>query len=260
MSKYKRIPKVILGWIVLFFATVAFLSITKVEHFSAALLAPPSSAKIAPFQFPQIEEIASEKLYYLGNGAEAIAFVSADEKYVVKFFIHSRLIAKPRFRPRARISQLLSKKPLLAKVDHVLRRYEQGLHLAPNETAMLAIHRYCSPEILPTCTIVDQEGKHHSIDLNKVAFVVQRRAYPLSKAELRNYGPDIDKQIEELSTNLASKGFVNLSHGFYPPNYATLEGKAIMIDLGKLEYLPEKANQQEEKKLLQKYLERKKNI
>jgi hypothetical protein len=231
-----------------------FLTITRIQPFSPDLLVTCLEEKEVPLNFPQLQEIVKEPLQYLSNGNEAVAFVSADDKYVLKFFFTKHFFNRVHYKPKDRIRQILGPRFRVEKAHAALRRYEQGLANLPEETAMLAVHHYRSPEILPVCTLKDREGKMFSVDLNNVAFVVQRKCRILSKIEFAKEQENLDPKFQDLFSSIANKGFVNLSGTFYLPNFALLDDRAVMIDLGKLEYRPEEAYQAEEEKFQERYL------
>ncbi len=238
----------------LFLSLALFLGFMKAPPFSKKLLVPCGEEKLVALNFPELNALVSKPLRYLGHGAEAIAFATADNNYVIKFFLTQRIFTKPNLNPFQKVRKLISIPYPPRKKEILLSRYEQGFHTLPELTAMLAVHRYTSPEILPECTLIDYHGVKHSLDLNKVAFVVQRKGTPLKKGTLANNRNLFDPKLHDLFTALTNKGFVNLSKGFTPKNFAILDDKAIMIDLGKLEYFPERAHTTEQENFQRRYL------
>jgi len=177
---------------------VTFFSVAKPQYFSKDLLVPTYEGKTVEFAFDEIHQIVQDPLVYLGHGAEAIAFVSKDDQYVVKFFLQSRLFDKSRFKPKARLRQLMGQAKRIERCEYVLKRYETGLKELKDETAMLAVHHFKSKEKLPICTIIDRDQKEHTIDLNHVAFVVQKKCQPLNKNMMKNQTEYVDQKVEEL--------------------------------------------------------------
>ena len=116
-------------------------------------------------------------------------------------------------------------------------RYEKAFESLPEETGLVAIHLKKSEEQLPLCTLIDYRGKEHEVDLNELAFVVQKKGEALYKRY--RVTKEMRGQFEKLFNAIGDKGFKIRSSIFFPYNYALCEGRAIMIDLGKLEFRPE---------------------
>ncbi len=246
-----RLKKVALFGISIFLVT--FFCVTRVEHFSKELLQEKVEGTATDVNFPLLDEIVSTPLHYIGCGKEAIAFASADDKYVIKFFLKERIITKVYFKPRTRLHQLFGKAHKIKTVERTLKRYEQGLHYLPEETVLLAVSRYKAQKTLPICTLIDHRGALHSVDLNELAFVVQRKAKVIKGHFTVSELEKLTSKFHNLFVALSSKGFVNLSPMFNSNNFAILEDKAVMIDLGKLEFLPELSYEHEETKLKSRY-------
>jgi hypothetical protein len=236
---------------------VWFFCITKPDHFCPEMLQKTLWKKKTTFDFPEIYEIAKEPLTFIGNGLESIAFVSADNKYVVKFFLNKEFTKKTYFKPKKRIKQLLGKGHKAKKPIAVAERYREALQHLPEETALLAVHTHATTEKLPKCNLVDYRGKEYVIDLNDYIFVIQKRAEVIKKAVLNSMSPEeisaISTQLSLLFQEISQKGFINTSLIFNPLNFALLDGRAIMIDLGKLTYCPEEAYSKEESRFQTRY-------
>ncbi len=236
---------------------VWFFCITKADHFQPEMLQKTVWKKKSSFDFPLIYEIAKEPLDFIGNGLESIAFVSADKKYVVKFFLNKEFTKKTYFRPKKRIKQLFGKYHKPKNPIGVAERYKEALNHLPEETGLLAVHAHTSQEKLPMCTLIDYRGKQYQIDLNDYIFVVQKRADVIKEAVFNSMTSKevtaISNQLTALFQEISQKGFVNTSLIFNPLNFALLEGRAVMIDLGKLAYRPEEAYTKEEVRFHDRY-------
>ncbi|MBM3201903.1 MAG: hypothetical protein FJZ56_05800 [Chlamydiae bacterium] len=242
----------------LFLASLSlfFISVEILTPFKTDGLVAISEEKVENFDFEKIRDIVEKPLRYVGSGNEAIVFGSADDQYVIKFFSKKKFSEKFRlkFKPWMR-NFLKSKadKKVKKTIEETLSRYEEGLQLLPEETALVALHRYRSVEELPTCTLLDYQGKVHHIDLGEYVFVVQKKCQIITRKEILKDRAKFDSAFEELFKNMASRGFVNLSKGFHLPNFGIFEGKAVMIDLGNLSYKPNCPHEIEYEKLLNRY-------
>lgn len=240
----------------IFVAIIAFFTIAEIDVVSEKLFVPCCNAKIAPFNFPHLDHIVQEPLRYLGNGCEAMAFVSADDQYVIKFFFRRDLSTKVAFDPLSRIRQLFWVQSSEKRKRTIVKRYEQSLQDMPDLTGMLAIHRYISPEPLPLCTVIDNKGISRSLDLNKLTFVIQKKGRVTDIEFLTEHRKELDPKFKEFFSEMTCRGFINIRRSFNPANFALLNDKVIMIDLGELKYAPEKAHTTEKQYLLERYFNR----
>lgn len=223
------------------------------DEISETLFIPVSTAKTIPFSLEILEEITKKPLRYLGNGMEAMAFSSDNNQFVLKFFFRREYHTKPKFDPIARYRQLTWKKLSEKRNRHITNRYEQALEEIPDLTGMVDFHRYISPNRLPTCTLIDSSGKHFVIDLNKLTFAIQKKAIVTNKEFLKANRKELDAKFAHFFTQITEKGFVNIRRSFNPANFALLDNKIIMIDIGELKYNPEKAHTSEKSYLETRY-------
>jgi hypothetical protein len=236
------------------FFTAAVIFVANVGRFSQDLLIPCQRGKEASFNYPQITDITSKPLRYLGNGAEAIAFVSADDEYVIKLFLKYHIFENNTPTWRKCIQRLSGFRFTRRSTEQIIKRYSQGLSELADITGMLAVHRYRSPEQLPICTLIDNQGLKHTIDLNDFAFVIQKKGRLISQKEWAGDRTNLDAKFKDLFSTIANRGFVSLSKTFNRDNFAILDDQAIMIDLGKLEYLPKRAYATEQKRFEERYI------
>jgi hypothetical protein len=228
--------------------------ITKKDKISQTLFVPVCRTKVIPFVCEELEEITSKPLHYLGNGFEAMAFLSADEKYVLKFFFRREFQTKAKFDPVERIRQLLWTKTSERRNRHIANRYEQALNEIPELTGMVDFHRYTSSQLLPICTVIDPEGKSHLLDLNKLTFAIQKKGLVTDSSFLKANRQHLNPKFEHFFTQITEKGYINIRRSFNPANFALLDDRIIMIDLGELKYAPEKAHTTELSYLQKRYL------
>lgn len=233
---------------------IFFFTVARKESLSETLFIPVSTAKTVPFSDKIIEEITAKPLTYLGNGCEAMAFSSYDNQYVLKLFFRREYHTKPKFDPVARFRQLTWKKMSEKRNRHIANRYQQALLEIPELTGLIDFHRYISPNRLPICTLIDSNGKSHLIDLNKLTFAIQKKAFVTDKQFLQAHREKLGPKFTDFFTKITEKGFVNTRRSFNPANFALLDGNIIMIDIGELKYDPEKAHTSEKAYLEKRYL------
>jgi hypothetical protein len=226
-----------------------FSTMLLLKEFKGITLSDAQKKRLDPFvgndpTFPlsKIEEITKTPLKYLGNGGQAIAFVSADDKYVFKFFLRKRIHKNIRIKPFSIYHRFFTNKPFntFRIREEVVKRYATAFARAKEKTGLVAIHLLPENQDLPSCTIVDYNGKMHQVDLNETLFVVQKKGecidYCLSKQSKQNR-VEIANKLENLLEKLTEKGFINLGKSFNHANFALVDDRPIMIDLGHLVYL-----------------------
>lgn len=215
-----------------------------------------------------------QKFQYLGHGFQCYAFVSQDDKYVLKFFRHQRLrlpdfvLAIPSlpFFEQWRKTKTLS---LSRRKEYLLRSCKTSWNLARDETQLLMVHLNTTKSLFPTVSIVDPLGNTYALPLDDYQFMLQRKARHVKPtiAELMHNG-DIPgakariDQIFDLFVLCARKGIQDTDGALIRKNNLGFFGdRAIYIDGGKLQprksKITKKAFEKDLKRLylLQKWLE-----
>jgi hypothetical protein len=212
-----------------------------------------------------------QKFRYLGHGFQCYAFVSEDDKYVLKFFRHQRLrlpdfvVAIPSlpFFAEWRKTKILA---LSRRKEYLLRSCKTSWNLARDETQLLMVHLNTTKSQFPEVTIIDPLGEKHSLFLDDYQFMLQRKALHVKPtiAELVHKG-DIDgakariRQIFDLFVLCARKGIQDTDGALIRKNNLGFFGdSAIYIDGGKLQPRKSKITKKAfEKDLKRLYLLRK---
>ena len=169
------------------------------------------------------EEISAQPYTYLGSGSQSFAFVSQDEKYVLKFFRENRW--------KSRIFSNREKRIEGRRATYASLREAQA-HLK-SETALVALHLHTT-KTLPTITIFDKNHIAHKIDLNSVAFAIQKKAEPM-ESYLKRASFEQGKTAIDDVFSLMQRRF---AHGLRDKdphpinNFGVIDGKVIDIDIG----------------------------
>lgn len=235
------------------------------DHFSQKMLTQNIKEEFIPpsqecLNSDELRQIVANPIHYLGKGSQAIAFVSADNNYVIKFFLNERFHTKLRIRspfrktasPRVRFD--------------VLKRYAKAFQEIKEETGLIAIHLSANTTDLPNCILEDPKGLHHLIDLNQFSFMVQKRCDCINTTFSKMSLEEKEKTLIALETlmySLAQKGFYNLRGDFKDENFAILNGQAFMIDVGNVIFLKDQKEHPEQefqkvKNMLQTWMKEKK--
>ncbi len=183
----------------------------------------------------RIRTILSQKLTFLGEGQQAIAFESEDEKYVVKFF------KMRRFEP-SWVDYLC---------PHVVRRRIRNLNWIFNgyknayldlrkETGLVWIHLAKTDYLHQPITVIDQKGIEHQIDADATEFVIQEKAELIFDRLSRLYREGkiaemesaIDRYYAFIQARM-DKGYVDRDKGV-TNNYGFIGDRPIQLDIGRL--------------------------
>jgi hypothetical protein len=196
---------------------------------------PVNPAWTIPVPDDRLQEIFSSRFKFLGEGAQAFAFQSADGRYVLKFF------KMRRFTPSL----------LDYLCPHVVRRRLKNLRWVFNgyktaydhfrkDTGLIYIHLAKTDYLHQTATVIDGKGKEHAIDLDKTEFVLQEKAELLFErlAKLHKQGDRQGMQksiaaVLELVKRRIDKGYADRDKGV-SNNYGFVGDRAIQLDIGRL--------------------------
>ncbi len=179
--------------------------------------------------------ILKQKFYLKDQGGQSYVFISADEKYVLKFF-------KDMPRPWIPFKNYQQKK--LGKLIRTLSGYHLAFERLQQETGLLYLHLSPTTTPLPT-TLVDRLNIEHPIDLSSVYFVLQKRATPIS-----SFSESTLLQVSELLQKRASLHIADHDPRLHD-NLGWIDGHLVFIDPGRF---VEDENASSE--LPQKFLER----
>jgi hypothetical protein len=231
----------------------AFCFFTKVVHFNPSFLSSNFLEGEGSKNHEVLDVICQKPLKFLDNGGESIAFQTEDEKYVLKFFLAKKIRKKTYFKPIKRLKQLFRpESPFVCDIG-LLKKYEEGFKYFPDEAALLHVSLKKPNEKLPICKVIDYRGKSYTIDLNEHPFVIQHKAKILKSYKKLAEEDNYDQKILKLFETLTSHGFCSESTGFNSANYGFLNGKAVMIDLGRLEKITSKSDKAKNEDIIKKY-------
>ncbi len=191
-----------------------------------------------------LNEVLSQKFVYLARGAQSYAFVSADQKYVLKFFNMEHLTPKTwlKYIPRPFLEGYRARKVdrrekrLKETFTAIKKAYEE----LKDETGLYFVHLNRTSNLNKKIVLIDRQGIEWDIDLDKTAFIIQEKAELIycRFAKLIERG-DIDEleeakeSILKLIAKRCEKGFSDNDTGVQN-NYGFVGKRPIQIDLGEL--------------------------
>lgn len=209
-----------------------------------------SNWEIAPLTVEEKAELntALDQPYtYIGKGAQVYAFASADDKYVLKFFKFKHLKPSffidwlptiPPFEPYK--STQIKRKD--RKLKSVFNGYKVAWERDRDNTGLIYIHLNKTNELNKKVTVKDKIGREHTIDLDDVVFVVQKKGKTLrtvmtellSKGDVKQ-GIHRFEQIIDMYMDEYSKGIWDHDHGVMH-NTGFIGDVPLHLDVGKFNY------------------------
>lgn len=177
----------------------------------------------------------SQPFFYLNKGRQCFVFESQDGKYVLKFF-NNKYLQMPWY-------QFLTGDQETSK--RMLRRlfFETSYEIAYREFGeeIVYLHRGLT-DFLPHVLVADKVKEDHSLDLNQLPFVLQRKGTPLhswldsvyESQGLQGLYTQIDQYLllvqERIDRNIAD-GDHDVIH-----NWGVVDGHIFHLDPGRLYY------------------------
>ena len=191
--------------------------------------------------------ILDQPYSYLGKGGKAYAFQSKDGLYVLKFFKFKYL--RPNF-----LNQLISKIPFFeGKNTHEMQRrhrkfygvyqgYKWAYDLNKTHSGLIYLHLNPTFNQFGYVDLYDKLGRKHSLDLDQVVFMVQKKARLFNEilAEKLDKGNVTDAQVMifkviDMFVNQYQKGLYDRDLGVLH-NTGFVDDRPIHFDMGKMTY------------------------
>ncbi len=187
---------------------------------------------------------------YLGSGGQCFAFVSEDDRYVIKFF-KQKAFAIPQWIHRFPVPILIQwlKEKKTAKRqerrDKVFKAFKLSKDTLGRETGLLYVHLNRTSHLNKKLSLCDAKGGSYLLNLDDLEFVIQRKAELafakidslMQNKECEGAKRAIDKLLE-LSLGLGRKGFRDRDPNLRS-NCGFIGDEAILIDVGRIIYSEE---------------------
>ncbi len=193
----------------------------------------------------EITSLLNQKFHYFDYGSQCYVFLGEDQKTILKFFKFQHMRTPPILNytplPKSLANRLLEKKEKKARI---LGKTFDSIHIAYNlmqkDTGLIYTQLGNLKPIQTKVTIVDKIGVSHEIDLNKTEFILQKRAVAAYNhiETLIDHGnkdlvQDAIYQLFTLNIQRCKSGIGDIDPDF-ATNFAFIDGKAALIDTGRL--------------------------
>ena len=194
-------------------------------------------------------ELLNQTYHYLDCGSQSYVFVSDDGKTILKLFKFQHMRTPPL------LDFLPSKgKPGLkrAKKREVLEKiftsYSITYDFLREETGLLYLHLAKTDHLKQKLTIIDKIGRHHTLDLDDVEFILQKRgtlAYDAITSWMeegaREKAEEGIRNLLNLAANRCHAGIFDKDPDF-STNFGFINETPFQIDFGRLSLLEEEKN------------------
>jgi hypothetical protein len=190
------------------------------------------------------QQVFPQTFYYLASGKHCYAFVSEDQKYVLKFFKMQNLMPKDLLQdfPSSLIDKLKNgggvEEQLL--LDRMFLSYKATYEHLRQEAGLIFIHFNKTHDLQSHVTLVDGKGKKYEINLDLFEFVVQYKAEKIYERlhSLVNGGNEEKarkalRSFFQLIALRCEKGFVDQDISIRN-NYGFIGDMAVQVDCGTL--------------------------
>lgn len=206
------------------------------------------NVKYTSLEKKEVAHILDQPFFFLGKGKQVYAFESADGKYVLKFLQHQRFKVDEAVLPQLKKTTLnkkltqSKKKQKAGKRDELFESFLIAGSKIPQDTGVIFLHLNRTKKEFGTLEILDKKGSVHTVKLDDVQFILQRRADlvkpTIVKLMYEGQKESAKKHIAEifdLMVTTAKAGIVDRDGALIRnDNLGFLDGHAIFIDTGKL--------------------------
>ncbi|NGX59460.1 MAG: hypothetical protein KR126chlam3_00612 [Chlamydiae bacterium] len=224
------------------------------------------SQEVSGLDFEKLDEILSQPFHQLGQGKQMIAFVSADDKYVIKFFNPSRPLKKNWYRSGKYWQRYSSFKWISRewfgkkqRLQKLFFRHKLAYELLKEETGLVFVHLCPSKRICHLISVTDKFGEEHRFCLAKTPFVLQKKAqlvssylHQLMQENQVTQAKQALARIEALFEKRLEVGITDRIQTM-ENNYGFVDGKPIQIDVGRIRYDPNLNLKEEKARILSNF-------
>lgn len=231
----------------LFLIIILFFGIERLCHRATdgfALVnvyAPPGNNDKWKSNEPLPKGLCDQTFHYLNSGSQSYVFVSEDGKTILKLFKFQHMRTPPILDFLPSVGKLGEKR---AKKRKVLERTLDSLTLAythmKEETGLLYLHLAKTNHLNKQITFTDKIGRTHTLDLDEVEFLLQKRG-KLAYAAIDEWMANGEKETAEraighlltLAKMRCLKGIFDKDPDF-STNFGFIEKTPFQLDFGRL--------------------------
>lgn len=197
----------------------------------------------------ELDSILDQTFTYLGKGSQSYVFLSADKKYVIKFFKFRHIKPNPFLNSLPHVGPIATWQDyrefrLNKKISRVFKGYKTAHDYNQKESGLIYVRLNQDPPLNKSIYAYNKLGMGQQIELNHTIFIIQEAAEPTEKVlekALQNNDRDlINKRIEQLIALYISeyqKGIYDKDHAILR-NTGFIGDRPLHFDVGNLTYDP----------------------
>lgn len=236
----KRLVKIFI--FLLFFSGVERLCHRATDGFALVnVYAPPGDNSRWKRSDSPDPTLLTQTYHYLDCGSQSYVFVSEDGKTILKLFKFQHMRTPPWlniFPSAGRLGEKRAKKREI--LEKTFTSYSIAYDYLREETGLLYLHLAKTDHLKQQLTIIDKIGRHHTLDLDAIEFILQKRgtlAYDTINTWMKQGEV---KKAEEGICNLLKLATYRCQLGIFDkdPDFSTNFGfigeTPFQIDLGRL--------------------------
>lgn len=189
--------------------------------------------------YPQgehLQELFKQKFHFLSSGYQSYAFISEDERTIIKFFRMKRLthsFTDPLFHPQ-KVQE--HRKNLFS----IFNAYKLAYDEMREDAGLVYIHLNKTDFINTELSITDLKGDEHLVNLDGVYFIVQEKAELLfehlgkllERKDKEKFQKCVNSFLELVNRRL-NKGIADEDKGI-SQNYGFIDDRPIQFDIGRI--------------------------
>jgi len=224
------------------------------------------SEEVLGQDFAQLDTALKQPYRFLGQGKQMIAFVSEDDKYVLKFFnpmrpLKAKWYTNTKYWKRYSSIKWISREWFGKKMrlKKLFVRHKLAYDLLKSETGLIFAHLSPKKRVCHLVSIKDKHGKQHLVPLSSTPFILQEKAQ-LAASYLETLIQE-NRIVEAKQALLAMESLFEkrLELGItdriqtMENNYGFVNGKPIQIDVGRIRQDPELKYEEEKERILNNF-------
>ena len=193
-----------------------------------------------------VEKILNQPFFYLGSGNSCYAFVSKDEKYVLKFLKQKRMDSQNWK------NILLFKKNEIQRKNQVredsFTSYKIAYEELKNETGLIFLHLNKTNNLKKKVAITNQKGQIYQLNIDDMEFFIQKKAsIGYSSIETLIKTERIDNAMDNIYSLLSfivkrgKMGIADDDMQFFK-NFGFIGDQPIEVDIGEFRKNPMQKN------------------
>ncbi len=189
--------------------------------------------------------ILNQQFRYLGKGRQCFVFESQDGNYILKFIKCQRInvtnlyetMKLPAFLEKKRKKKLKERE---GRLTSLLSSMSLSYRPLQEQTGVLYLHIEPTEELQNKVVLIDRVGQHHSLDINQVPFILQKKAMQIMPVLKSLYKQKRMQELKERLNQLVDLFRERARYGVLCPDNAVfrhnnigfIEDRAIYVDVG----------------------------